>query len=202
VPCARLDRVIGEFSHEAAFSTDMTAQPIGPILRPNSDRETSMPSTSKRTRVKPEDAIALLKADHRQVEKWFAEFERTKASSRKAKLALQICEALTIHTALEEEIFYPAFLQATRDREVHHEAVVEHDEAKHLIAQIQKMSPEEDYFDAKVAVLAEMIKHHVKEEERPGGMFADARKSAMDMPELGERIESRKRELQSREKAA
>jgi hypothetical protein len=61
-------------------------------------------------------------------------------------------------------------LRATEDKDIHHEAVVEHDGAKQLIAQIQGMSPDDDYFDAKVTVLSEMIKHHVKEEEKPGGM--------------------------------
>jgi hemerythrin superfamily protein len=148
------------------------------------------------------DAIALLKADHRQVEKWFSEFETTRSSPKKQRLAANICEALTVHTTIEEEIFYPAFLQATKDRDIHHEAVVEHDGAKKLIAQIQGMSPEDDYFDAKVTVLSEMIKHHVKEEEKPGGMFAEAKKSDMDLAALGDELFSRKRELQSRSKAA
>jgi hypothetical protein len=93
-------------------------------------------------------------------------------------------------------------LQATEDKGTHHEAVVEHDGAKQLIAQIQEMSAEDDYFDAKVTVLSEMIKHHVKEEEKPGGMFAEAKKSEMDLDALGEQLLARKRELQQRPKAA
>ncbi len=161
-----------------------------------------MASTRKKTSSSHADAISLLKADHRQVEAWFSEFERTKSSSKKQRLAANICEALTIHTAIEEEIFYPAFLQATEDRDLHHEAVVEHDGAKKLIAQIRGMSPEDDYFDAKVTVLSEMIKHHVKEEEQPGGMFAEAKKSDMDLAALGQELLSRKRDLQSQRKAA
>ncbi len=114
--------------------------------------------TSRSSRL---DAIALLKADHRQVEDWFAKFEKA-SKSKKQQLASSICEALTVHTIIEEEIFYPAFLQATEDKDMHHEAVVEHAGAKELIAQIQRMSPDDDYFDAKVTVLSEMIKHHVK----------------------------------------
>jgi hypothetical protein len=117
-------------------------------------------------------------------------------------LASKICEALIIHTTLEEEIFYPAFLEATEDKDTHHEAVVEHAGAKKLISEIQRMSPEDDYFEAKVTVLSEMIKHHVKEEEHPGGMFAEAKKSTMDLAVLGEQLLERKRELQSRSKAA
>ncbi|HEX3914283.1 MAG TPA: hemerythrin domain-containing protein [Steroidobacteraceae bacterium] len=149
-----------------------------------------------------QDAISLLKADHRQVEEWFSEFESARSASKKQQLATRICDALTVHTTIEEEIFYPAFLQATEDKDIHHEAVVEHDGAKQLIAQIQGMSPDNDYFDAKVTVLSEMIKHHVKEEEKPGGMFAEAKKSEMDLDALGEELLARKRELQSQSKAA
>jgi hemerythrin superfamily protein len=149
-----------------------------------------------------QDAISLLKADHRQVEEWFSEFESARSASKKQQLATSICDALTVHTTIEEEIFYPAFLQATEDKDIHHEAVVEHDGAKQLIAQIQGMSPDDDYFDAKVTVLSEMIKHHVKEEEKPGGMFAEAKKSEMDLDALGEELLARKRELQSQSKAA
>src|SRR5580692_2902244 len=161
-----------------------------------------MASTRKKTSSSHSDAISLLKADHRQVEAWFAEFAKSKSSAKKRQLTSNICEALTIHTTIEEEIFYPAFLQATEDKDMHHEAVVEHDGAKKLIAQIQKMSAEDDYFDAKVTVLSEMIKHHVKEEEQPGGMFAEAKKSEMDLIALGEQLLARKRELQSQSKAA
>jgi hemerythrin superfamily protein len=157
-------------------------------------------ATSSRSSQRP-DAIALLKADHRQVEEWFSKFEKAN-KSRKQQLASNICEALTVHTMIEEEIFYPAFLEATDDKDTHHEAVVEHASAKQLIAEIQGMSPEDDYFDAKVTVLSEMIKHHVKEEEQPGGMFAEARKSGMDLKALGEQLLARKKELQTRAKAA
>src|ERR1700730_16500201 len=148
------------------------------------------------------DAISVLKADHRQVEEWFSQFKKSKISSKKQQLASAICEALIAHATIEEEIFYPAFLAATEDRDLHHEAVVEHDGAKKLIAQIRDMSPDDDYFDAKVTVLSEMIKHHVKEEEQPGGMCAEANKSNMDLRDLGEQLLARKKELTSRAKAA
>jgi hemerythrin superfamily protein len=155
------------------------------------------------SRKKPSnDAISLLKDDHRQVKAWFSEFDVARSASKKQRLASRICEALIVHTTIEEEIFYPAFLEATEDKDTHHEAVVEHAGAKELISEIQRMSPEDDYFDAKVTVLSEMIKHHVKEEEQPGGMFAEAKKSKMDLAVLGEQLLERKRELQSRSKAA
>jgi hemerythrin superfamily protein len=162
-----------------------------------------MATTSKSSRrTKATDAIALLKADHRQVEEWFAQFDKSNSKSKKQQLAANICEALTVHTSIEEEIFYPAFLEATEDKDLHHEAVVEHAGAKQLIAEIQKMSASDDYFDAKVTVLSEMIKHHVKEEEQPGGMFAEAKKSDMDLQVLGEQMLARKKQLQSHAKAA
>jgi hypothetical protein len=142
------------------------------------------------------DAIALLKADHRQVEAWFEQFKHTRSADRKQALASKICNALKVHTAIEEEIFYPAFLAATDDSDIHHEAIVEHAGAKKLIAEIEAATPEDEYFDAKITVLSEMIKHHVKEEEQPGGMFAEARKSDMDLDLLGQEVKARKLQLQ------
>jgi len=169
-----------------------------------------MPTSTKReahktvhaSRSQGTDAISLLKADHRQVEQWFEEFENSRSERKKQQLANNICSALTIHTTIEEEIFYPAFLQATGNKDIHNEAVVEHDGAKKLIREIQAMAPEDDYFDAKVSVLSAMVKHHVKEEEKTGGMFAEARKSDMDLRALGERLLARKNELRNHEKSA
>jgi hemerythrin superfamily protein len=141
------------------------------------------------------DAIALLKADHREVEQWFSQFEKARDAGRKLELATRICNALQVHTTIEEEIFYPAFIEATQDEELHHEAIVEHDGARKLIADIDASGPDDDYFDAKLKVLSEMIKHHVKEEEQPGGMFAAARKSDMDLDALGVQLAERKAEL-------
>jgi hemerythrin superfamily protein len=142
-----------------------------------------------------QDAVALLKADHRQVEQWFEQFESTRSDERKGQLARQICQALKVHTEIEEEIFYPAFLAATEDKDMHHEAEVEHDGAKKLIAEIEASGPKDDYYDAKVKVLSEMIKHHVKEEEQRGGMFAEARDSDMDLRALGAQLAARKADL-------
>ncbi len=163
--------------------------------------KTRRPPAAKSQR-KNLDAIAVLKADHRQVEEWFSQFDKTRSQSKKQQLADTICDALTVHTTIEEEIFYPAFIEATADKDTHHEAVVEHAAAKALIAEIQRMAAGDDYFDAKVTVLSEMIKHHVKEEEQPGGMFAEARKSKMDLQSLGEQLSARKKELQAESKAA
>ena len=165
-------------------------------------RSVRKPAQSRSTpsrRRSPEDAIALLKADHRQVETWFAQFESTRLDSRKKELAKKICQALRVHTQIEEEIFYPAFLEATGEKAIHHEAEVEHNGAKKLIAAIEASGPGDEYFDAKVTVLSEMIKHHVNEEEKRDGMFAKARQSRLDLDATGERLSSRKSQLMESE---
>lgn len=139
------------------------------------------------------DAIALLKADHRKVEELFEKYES--ARSRKAGIAKQICMELTIHTMIEEEIFYPACREAGVESDMMDEADVEHDGAKALIAEMENGSPDDDYYDAKVKVLSEEIKHHVKEEEQRGGIFSQAREAEMDLAGLGEQMAARKEEL-------
>jgi hemerythrin superfamily protein len=141
------------------------------------------------------DAIKLLKDDHREVEGWFEDFENTKSASKKQKLATQICTALRVHTLIEEEIFYPACREVGIEEDMMDEADVEHDGAKNLIEQIEAGGPGEDHWDAKVKVLSEMIKHHVKEEEQRGGMFAQAKQSDLDLKELGGELKARKDQL-------
>jgi len=158
-------------------------------------------SSSRAAKAQPRDAIALLKADHRLVEQWFGQFAKSRSGQKKADLAERICQALIVHTTIEEELFYPAFLEATGDEDIHHEAEVEHAGAKNLIAQIQAAGPEDDYFDARVTVLSEMIKHHVKEEEQRDGMFAKARAADMDLVTLGQQMTQRKNELELAGKA-
>ncbi|MGK2909363.1 MAG: hemerythrin domain-containing protein [Sphingobium sp.] len=141
------------------------------------------------------DAIALLKADHRKVEELFEKFESTKASAKKQSIANEICTELKVHTMIEEELFYPAFRGKIEDDTLD-EAYVEHDGAKVLINDIVNGSPEDDFYDAKVKVLSEEIKHHVKEEEARGdGMFAQCRKTDVDLVALGEQMAARKQEL-------
>ncbi|HEY1710178.1 MAG TPA: hemerythrin domain-containing protein [Rhizomicrobium sp.] len=141
------------------------------------------------------DAIALLKADHRKVEDLFAKFEKAKDNRTKKALAEQICTELTVHTIIEEEIFYPACAEAVED-DIRLEAYVEHDGAKVLIAEIEAGGPDDDFYDAKVKVLSEQIKHHVKEEEkRVEGLFAQAREAGLDMDALGDQLRERKEEL-------
>ena len=141
------------------------------------------------------DAIALLKADHRKVEDLFEQFEKAKDSAKKQNLAHQICTELKVHTMIEEEIFYPA-LEGKIEEDMLSEAYVEHDGAKVLINDIEAGSPDDEFYDAKVHVLSEEIEHHVKEEEAPSeGMFAQARKTDVDLVALGEQMLARKLEL-------
>ena len=145
---------------------------------------------------KSQDAIALLKNDHREVEELFEQFEKAKGDGRKEKLALQICKELTIHTMLEEEIFYPA-CEGKVEEDLLKESFVEHEAAKVLIAEIEAGEPSDEFFDSKVKVLKEEIEHHVEEEERPKtGLFAQAREADLDMKALGDQLARRKAQLQ------
>ena len=143
-----------------------------------------------------QDAIALLKQDHRTVEELFEQFEKASGEGRKQKLAQQICLELSVHAMIEEEIFYPA-CEGKIEEDLLKEAYVEHDGAKILIAQIIDGDGQtDDFFDAKVKVLQEQIEHHVEEEEkRLEGMFSQARKAGLDMEALGLQLAERKAEL-------
>jgi hemerythrin superfamily protein len=142
-----------------------------------------------------DDAVSLLKADHREVERLFAEFESARSPDRQQPIAERICEALKVHTTIEEEIFYPAYLEATDDTDTHHEAEIEHAGASRLIEEIEATGSRDDHFEARVTVLKEMIRHHVNEEEQRGGMFSKAQKSDMDLAQLGSQLRERKLEL-------
>lgn len=141
-----------------------------------------------------QDAIALLKADHRKVEELFEKFETTRDEAKKVALVREICTELTVHATIEEKIFYPA-CNAKVEEDMLDEAYVEHDGAKVLIAELSQGSPKDAFYDAKVKVLSELIKHHVKEEEQPGGFFAQAKKGDEDLEAIGERMKARKEEL-------
>ena len=144
---------------------------------------------------KSQDAIALLKADHRAVEDLFAKFEKATGDGRKQTIAEEVCLQLLVHAQIEEEIFYPA-CEGKVDEDLLKESYVEHDGAKVLIAEIMKGGPSDDFYDAKVKVLSEEIQHHVEDEEkRMEGLFAQARKAGLDMDALGDELAARKSEL-------
>ena len=142
-----------------------------------------------------QDAVALLKQDHRTVEELFEKFEKATGDGRKQTLAEEICLELSVHAQIEEEIFYPA-CEGKVDEDLLKESYVEHDGAKVLIAEISKGGPDDEFYDSKVKVLQEEIEHHVEEEEkRMEGLFAQARKAGLDMDALGEQLAARKQEL-------
>ena len=154
-----------------------------------------MAAGKKKAAAKRQDVISLLRADHKLVQDLFDKFEKTRSDDRKASLAERICAELTMHARLEEEIFYPAVREAFREADIDllDEAQVEHAGAKDLVAQIEASAAGEELFDAKVTVLGEYVKHHVKEEENE--MFPKVRKTKLDLQELGERLLRRKAEL-------
>ncbi len=129
-------------------------------------------------------------------------FEKASGSDSKAKIADRICTELKIHAQIEEEVFYPA-LKGKIDDDLLKEAYVEHDGAKILINDIVASGPADEFFEAKVTVLSEEIKHHVKEEEKQhDNMFQQARAADVDLDALGERMLARKEELKRQAETA
>lgn len=143
---------------------------------------------------RPRDAIALLRSDHKAVSELFDEFEHTNSAAKKKAIVANICHDLEVHTRLEEEIFYPAVQAALKDHELVPEATVEHASVKDLIAQVRDAEPDGDMFDARVKVMGEFVKHHVKEEHT--AMFPKARKANIDLVELRDRMLARKEAIE------
>jgi hemerythrin superfamily protein len=144
----------------------------------------------------PQEATAMLRADHAKVSKLFAQFEKSRSLAKKKELVATICKELLVHTEIEESIFYPAVQAALKDHELVPEANVEHASIKTLIDQVDGADPGSDEYDARVKVMAEYVKHHVKEEHTE--MFPKARKTKLDMRLLGAQMADRKAELMAR----
>lgn len=142
---------------------------------------------------KTKEATALLRADHKAVSELFSAYEKTRSSAKKMQLVSKICTELSVHAQVEEEIFYPAVKAALKDKVLIPEAVVEQATMKDLMAQVEGVTPDGELFDAKVKVLSEYVKHHVKEEHTE--MFPKARKTGLDMLALGGQMAARKAEL-------
>ncbi len=158
------------------------------------EASTSEASTSQ-DNSSTQNAATLLKADHRQVEEMFERYQNAGDTQQKREIASQVCNALIVHTLLEEEIFYPACRQKGVKDDALDEAQVEHDGAKVMITELLLEQPDSDYFDAKVNVLSEYIKHHVREEEKSDGIFAKAKQAGVDMEGLGKHLADRKQQL-------
>lgn len=157
------------------------------------------PETTRAT-PKALGATELLRADHKLVSSLFAEYEKARLSSKKKELVARICLELSVHAQVEEEIFYPAFKKALKDKDLVPEATVEHASLKALIAQVEGVEPDGEMFDAKIKVLSEYVQHHVNEEQNE--MFPKAKASKLDMAELGAEILARKEELMAEKSGA
>lgn len=152
------------------------------------------------------DACTFLDTDHKAVKKMFKAYEELTQSKardvdqKKRELAQEICQELTVHATIEEEIFYPALREALKETDALAEAEVEHAGAKDLIAQIEAMDQADEMFDAKVKVLGEYIDHHVKEERNQ--IFPKARAArGLDLMAMREELQSRKEVLMGMEVA-
>ena len=139
------------------------------------------------------DPFELLEHDHHEVEEYFDEYDELSEDGRKAELAERICLALKVHTQIEEEIFYPFARKVTKDNDLIDEAIVEHAGAKHLIDEIEAMEVGDDLFDAKVRVLGESVKRHIREEEEE--LFPELEGAEGDLDGIGEKLAARKEEL-------
>ncbi len=152
----------------------------------------------KARQAKPQDAIDLLKADHKEALETYDKFLKSKSAKEKQLLAAEVCLALSVHMRIEEDIFYPAVNQAlgqeedVEDKLVVPEARVEHASLKKLITEVEAAS-EDLEFEARVQVMSEYTRHHAKEEENK--MFPKAKKCGLDMQELGEQLAREKLEL-------
>jgi hemerythrin superfamily protein len=155
--------------------------------------KTTTPGKAAPAHKDTKDAIAMLKADHEAVGHLFAEYEKTHSVANKKALVAEICTALSVHAQVEEELFYPAVKAALKDKLIVPEAMVEQAGMKGLISQIKDIEPDGEMYDAKVKVLSDYVKHHVKEEQTE--MFPKAKASSLDMVELGARMAARKNEL-------
>ena len=160
------------------------------------ERKSSRSQTADRKKEEPQvNAFDLLEQDHREVEESFDEYDELKDSDedRKAQLAEKICLALKVHAQIEEEIFYPQARDASQDNDLIDEAIVEHATVKNLIAEIEAMEVGEELYDAKIRVLGEMVKQHIKEEEEE--LFPELQSTKMDLDAVGKELTERKQEL-------
>lgn len=148
---------------------------------------------AKKTASRPQEATAMLRADHKKVSALFEQFESARSPARKKSIVGEICKELTVHTIIEEEVFYPAFKAALKDKELVPEANVEHASVKDLIAQVKDVEPDGEMYDAKIRVMGEFVKHHVKEEQTE--MFPKAKNSKLDLVLLGAQMAERKAAL-------
>ena len=150
---------------------------------------------SKRTGSRQPEAIAMLIADHQKVQKMFKTFERTDDQQQQEQLATEICNELTVHTQLEEQVFYPAAREALEESDLVDEATIEHQVAKELVEKIRQSRPHDEEYCALVTVLGEYVNHHIDEEQKE--LFPQLKKTELDFDALGEEMQQKKQELMS-----
>ncbi|VCU70913.1 hypothetical protein PIGHUM_02993 [Pigmentiphaga humi] len=140
-------------------------------------------------------ALSLLLDDHRHAKRLFKQFESVRGMQEKKQIAMEVCQALEVHTQIEEELFYPKIRADGGEKfaDLLDEAKVEHASAKDLIAQIQRAGTADELFEAKVKVLSEYIAHHVSEEEEE--LFPKVIAKKIDLKELAEEMAARREEL-------
>jgi hemerythrin superfamily protein len=158
------------------------------------------PRSSARGKAKRQDAIQLLASDHDEVEKLFQQFQKSRHDgARKSDIVQRICTALTVHAEIEEEIFYPAVRDALSDKDesLLDEAAIEHETIRNLVEEIEDSGHDDEMLAARMKVLCEYVMHHVKEEE--GKIFPKAKKTRLDLDELGAELRERKMELMAEE---
>jgi len=145
-----------------------------------------------------DNALKLLKQDHDEVDALFKQYESDKDEmkpAQKQRLATLICDMLTVHATIEEEIFYPAVRNLDDEiRDLVAEAAVEHQSLKDIVGRLEAAPPTDPLYDAGVKVLAEYVKHHVREEESE--LFPKVRSADVDLDALGARLAERKGQLE------
>jgi len=151
----------------------------------------------KRAGGRQPEAIAMLIEDHQKVQKLFKTFERTEDQEQQQQLATQICNELTVHTQLEEQVFYPAAREALDEEEIDlvEEATVEHQVAKELVEKIKQSRPHDEEYCALLTVLGEYVNHHIEEEQKE--LFPQLKKTGIDFEGLGEEMMQKKQQLMS-----
>lgn len=161
------------------------------------DASTGSPRTSRnhvflKTSRRRFDATELLATQHRQVERLLAKIGRCRIVGTRVALVDKLCTVMSLHAVLEKEVFYPAFLAATRNRELHRQAEFGLEACTKLLAQVAEHRDQHHLLDARMKIVADAIRHHIREEEKPDGVFAVARIAGMDLPALGQRMRARK----------
>jgi hemerythrin superfamily protein len=186
----------GSSTARSGSTTNRSSSSGGRATSSGSSRTASRSRASTRSEsrsTRSQDAIALLTQDHRKVQKAFRDAEKLEREDEELQEIVQTtCEDLTLHAQIEEELVYPAIMEALKedDQDLIHEAEVEHASAKQLIAQLEQMSPDDETYQATFKVLGEYVNHHIQEEERE--MFPKAKRAKVDLESLGQAILAQK----------